>query len=86
MRVWERGSGETIACGTGALLRSASCIGSKRILSTRVEDIRVLLAGGELIINYTDDRVLVTGGCVKVLLEGVIRNMKFLNYYKFIYA
>jgi len=69
MRVWERGSGETLACGTGACAAAVASVLNG--YCNKGEDIRVLLAGGELIINYTDDRVLMTGGCVKVF-EGVI--------------
>ncbi len=35
------------------------------------EDIRVILKGGELVVNYNDDRILLTGGCEKVF-EGVV--------------
>lgn len=64
MRVWERGSGETLACGTGA---SASVVAA--VLNgylQKNEDIRVILLGGELIIRYTDEGVFMTGNCVKV--------------------
>lgn len=69
MRVWERGSGETLACGTGAC--GAACAAVLNGYCKKGEDIRVILLGGELIINYTDERVLMTGGCRKVF-EGVI--------------
>jgi diaminopimelate epimerase len=35
------------------------------------EDIKVISPGGELTINYTDERVYMTGNCVKVF-DGVI--------------
>jgi len=69
MRVWERGSGETLACGTGACAVAVAAVLNKYCGKGR--DIRVLLAGGELTINYTDERVLMTGNCVKVF-DGVI--------------
>lgn len=69
MRVWERGSGETLACGTGACAAAVASVLNG--YCNKGQDIRVLLAGGELTINYTDERVFMTGGCVKVF-EGVI--------------
>ena len=50
MRVWERGSGETLACGTGA---SACVVAS--ILNgyfNKDEDVKVILLGGELTIRW----------------------------------
>ena len=64
MRVWERGSGETMACGTGACATVvAACLNG---YCKKGEDIRVILKGGELVINYTDDAVYMTGNCDKV--------------------
>ncbi|MBO4927718.1 MAG: diaminopimelate epimerase [Clostridiales bacterium] len=62
MRVWERGSGETWACGTGTCATVvAACLNG---LVKKGEDVRVILNGGELVINYTDERVLMTGPAV----------------------
>lgn len=69
MRVWERGNGETLACGTGAC---ASAVAS--VLNNyyrKEEDIKVHLKGGDLIINYTDDAVYMTGECSTVF-EGIV--------------
>lgn len=69
MRVWERGSGETWACGTGTCATVvAACLNGH---CNKGEDVKVKLNGGELIINYTDDTVLMTGPCTKVF-EGII--------------
>ena len=60
MRVWERGSGETLACGTGAC---AAAVAS--VLNGYCEidqDILVHLRGGDLIVRYTNDAVFMTGG------------------------
>ena len=64
MRVWERGSGETLACGTGACAAAAAAVMNG--YCTEGEDISVILPGGELIINYTQDTVFMTGECVRV--------------------
>ena len=70
MRVWERGSGETLACGTGACAVVSAAV--KNGICPAGEDIKVILLGGELTVNYTDDRVLMTGPATKVF-EGTIR-------------
>lgn len=69
MRVWERGSGETWACGTGACaVAVAAC---ENGYCKKGEDITVKLRGGDLIINYTDDTVYMTGEATKSF-DGVI--------------
>lgn len=69
MRVWERGSGETLACGTGACAAAVAAVING--YCSKGEDIHILLSGGELIVNYTENTVLMTGGCAKVF-EGVV--------------
>ena len=59
MRVWERGSSETLACGTGACATAVAAVLCG--YCKKGEDITLKLRGGELIINYTDERVLMTG-------------------------
>jgi diaminopimelate epimerase len=68
MRVWERGAGETMACGTGAC---AAAVAAAR--TGRAErHVVVVLPGGELEIDWRpDDRVLMTGPAVEVF-EGRI--------------
>ncbi|MBQ4128400.1 MAG: diaminopimelate epimerase [Ruminococcus sp.] len=69
MRVWERGSGETWACGTGACATVvAAC---ENGYCKKGEDITVHLRGGDLIISYTDETVFMTGPATKVY-DGVI--------------
>ena len=69
MRVWERGSGETQACGTGACASVVAAVLNG--YCSKNADITVELLGGELIINYTEDAIYMTGDCVTVF-EGTI--------------
>ncbi|MCL1999916.1 MAG: diaminopimelate epimerase [Planctomycetes bacterium] len=63
MRVWERGSGETQACGTGACAAAAAAVLNG--YCDKSADVKVQLLGGELIVNYADEVVYMTGNCVK---------------------
>ena len=69
MRVWERGSGETLACGTGACATAVAAVlcGYCKLDA----DITVKLRGGDLTIRYTGDTVLMTGPAT-VVFEGDI--------------
>ncbi|CRZ35538.1 diaminopimelate epimerase [Herbinix hemicellulosilytica] len=64
IRVWERGSGETMACGTGACAAAVASVLNG--YCKKDEDILVQLLGGDLIIRYTDNTVYMTGDCKKV--------------------
>ncbi|MBO4897748.1 MAG: carbamoyl-phosphate synthase large subunit [Clostridia bacterium] len=69
MRVWERGTGETFACGTGACaVAVAACLNG---YCRKGEDIRVILKGGDLTINYTDEAVYMTGDA-QVIFTGEV--------------
>ena len=59
MRVWERGSGETWACGTGACAAAVASILNG--YCKKGEEVRVKLKGGDLMIYDTGDDVLMTG-------------------------
>ncbi len=59
MRVWERGSGETLACGTGACAVAVAAVLNG--FCDENADIRVRLPGGELIISYKNGSVYMTG-------------------------
>lgn len=69
MRVWERGSGETLACGTGACASVVACI-----LNGKTKDeVLVHLLGGDLKIRYDKEtnHVFMTGPATTVF-EGEI--------------
>ncbi len=61
MRVWERGNGETPACGTGACAAVAAAV--ENGFCKKGEDITVKLNGGDLLVNYTDEGITLTGDC-----------------------
>ena len=63
-RFWERGNGETMACGTCTC--AAVVAATLNGYCQKGRDIRVILKGGELKINYTDERVLMTGKAEKI--------------------
>lgn len=69
MRVWERGSGETYACGTGACAAVAAAVKNGYLKEN--EDITVHLLGGALVIRAEENRMLMTGPATRVF-EGVI--------------
>lgn len=69
MRVWERGSKETLSCGTGA---SAAVVAA--VLNgfcNKGQEVVVKLRGGILKVEYTRERVYLTGKAEKVF-EGVV--------------
>jgi diaminopimelate epimerase len=69
MRVWERGSGETLACGTGCCATAVACA-----LNNLTDDcITVKLLGGELQIewNHDENTVYMTGPAT-IVFEGEI--------------
>ncbi len=69
MRVWERGSGETLACGTGACASAVACI-----LNGLTEDeITLHLLGGDLIVRWDQEKNLVyMTGPARVVFDGEI--------------
>jgi len=71
MRVFERGNGETLACGTGACAAVVAAV--ENGICRMGEDITVKLRGGDLIVNYTDDCVTLTGNA-ELIYEGVFED------------
>lgn len=68
MRVWERGSGETLACGTGACATAVAAMYTGRVKERQVT---VHLRGGDLIIHWDakDNHVYMTGAAA-IVFEG----------------
>lgn len=69
MRVWERGSGETLACGTGA---SASAVASM-IKGLTEQAVTVHLLGGDLQIKWSEEGIVYMTGPAEEVFEGHIR-------------
>ena len=76
MRVWERGVGETLACGTGACATAVACA-LRGVTGRRVT---VELAGGDLLIEWAEsnDHVYMTGGATLVFTGRI--NLDWLDW------
>ncbi|MCD8037365.1 MAG: diaminopimelate epimerase [Clostridiales bacterium] len=69
MRVWERGSGETFACGTGTCATVvAACLNG---ICKQDTDVTVHLIGGDLVIRYCSDGTVFMTGPAAIAYEGV---------------
>lgn len=69
MRVWERGSGETFACGTGACATVVACV----LNGLTDEKVTVKLLGGDLFIEYNrEENTVYMTGPAKVSFTGKI--------------
>ena len=69
MRVWERGTGETLACGTGCCATAVACV----LNGLTDEEITVKLLGGELHIKWDRKENLVyMTGPAKIVFEGEV--------------
>jgi len=63
LRVWERGSGETLACGTGACAAAVAA----RVTGRSAREVVVELSGGSLEVDWRDDNhIWMTGPAVEV--------------------
>ena len=70
MRVWERGSGETWACGTGACAATAASVLNGYFPHDK--EITVKLRGGDLFITYKSDGTVLMRGPVETVFTGEI--------------
>ncbi len=66
MRVWERGAGETEACGTGACATALICAK----LGHTERKVEVILNGGSLEIDWRDDNHIFMKGEARLVFEG----------------
>ncbi len=64
VRIWERGAGETLACGTGAAATAVAGILTERLVSP----VRVVLPGGELVVEWA-------GAEAEVIQTGAVRRV-----------
>ena len=71
MRVWERGSGETLACGTGACATVSAAVKTGRCPAD--EFISIKLLGGTLEVMYKSDGTVIMRGPAEFSFEGEIK-------------
>lgn len=76
MRVWERGSGETFACGTGTCAAVVAAILNG--ICPKDEEILVHLRGGDLRIIWKNDGTVLMDGPAEYICEGVVSE-EFIN-------
>ena len=70
LKVWKADYGLTLSSGTGACAAVAAAV--ENGLCNKNEDITVKTKGGELIVNYTDDGILLSGN-VSMIFNGTIK-------------
>ncbi len=70
MRVWERGSGETFACGTGACASAVAAVLNGYCKTG--DEITVKLLGGDLKITYLQDETVLMKGSATKVFDGII--------------
>ena len=70
MRVWERGSGETLSCGTGSCAAAVASILNK--FCNYDSDILIHVIGGILTVNYKQDGNVYLKGPAEFIYEGTV--------------
>ncbi|MBO4862571.1 MAG: diaminopimelate epimerase [Firmicutes bacterium] len=70
MRVWERGSGVTVACGTGACASAAAAVGKG--FCEAGEPVTVTLDGGDLKVTVESDGTVMMSGPAEFVYEGEV--------------
>ncbi len=71
MRVYERGNGETLACGTGACAAVIAAV--ENGYCKKGDDITVKLRGGDLVVKYTDEKLILMGNA-ELVYQGYIED------------
>ena len=67
MRVWERGTGETLACGTGCCASVVACV----LNGLTEEEVKVRVLGGELLIRWDrEQNVVWMTGPARTVFDG----------------
>ena len=79
MRVWERGSGETFACGTGACASAVAAVLNG--YCNYDEEILIHLRGGDLRITYQSDGTVMMTGSADFICDGVVDD-NYINFMK----
>ncbi|MDR0739254.1 MAG: diaminopimelate epimerase [Oscillospiraceae bacterium] len=74
LRVWERGSGETLACGTAACASVVACV--LNAFHQKNKKIKVIFPGGELYVTYKEKKVYMQGPATFVF-EGILNTDNF---------
>ena len=70
MRVWERGSGITMACGTGACASAAAAV--KKGFCRAGEPVELILDGGSLYVTVGSDGSVLMSGPAEFVYEGEV--------------
>lgn len=76
MKVWERGTGETLACGTGACASVVACV----LNGLTSRNVRVQLLGGNLDILYNDNNHVYMTGPAKTVFEGKLVDLDVKSF------
>ncbi len=71
LKVWERGAGQTLACGTGACAAVAAAI----LNGLADRKVSVHLSGGDLEIEWEQDKHIIMRGPAEKVFEGVLRSV-----------
>jgi diaminopimelate epimerase len=71
LRVWERGAGYTMACGTGACAAAVAAIHQK-LISSGKSPLRVIQEGGEILIDWREGHPITMTGPAQIVYQGEI--------------
>lgn len=72
LRVWERGAGYTMACGTGACAAAVAAIHQKLVNSAERAPLRVIQEGGEILVDWREGHPITMIGPAQISFRGEI--------------